>query len=466
MKSWSSSTRRGHVKSPFTISLRSASPNIDRHANILYPGSRLLIVAHIRLPPVIPTPVHLRGHVRQSSDDLIQDLEYHLGATNTEYLLIRITYRHSGFPRQGAPPDGTARGATAAPDKPADGTISLQTRMETTACAVIKRHNTTSPWSLRPVPQPGPPLFNIVASHWGLDSAREVTTRVGNQGRAANPPRRLTNLSPSLSLRTSLPGPSVPGRNSDETLRPTPAPPPTRAAPPIPRRQTSLQRNLILPSHTAQGAESAYSSAVEEYDSEADPARKIWTAMSSKLTGGKDGTRPSHRMSRVREGPRSAAPIPVHMSASAPRRVAVDIGRLSPDLCTADTDKWLARSSEERIGQEKAHGWNSQARAEPAGKRRLRVEGQTQSLRGRASMSNMAAGDRGAGNTSGTRRTGESEIGAASAGFAMGFGLSSSARPMAEAPSIGRSGYQGSRVDKEKEKARESGKWGWSGWWQ
>lgn len=55
-------------------------------------------MAHVRILSTVPHFQRIRGHVRQSSDDLIQDLERHLGSTSTEYLQVRMAYRHSGFP--------------------------------------------------------------------------------------------------------------------------------------------------------------------------------------------------------------------------------------------------------------------------------------------------------------------------------------------------------------------------------
>ncbi|KAK3379947.1 hypothetical protein B0T24DRAFT_176105 [Lasiosphaeria ovina] len=124
--------------------------------NTLYPGSRLLVVAHVRLLSTSLSSYNTRGHARQSSDDLIKDLEYQLGSTTVEYLQVRVTYRHSGFPQQHGPPSlyNTA----------VDRVVGVQTTMETTAVAVIKRHNSSSPWSPRSAPQPNP-LFEIIASH-------------------------------------------------------------------------------------------------------------------------------------------------------------------------------------------------------------------------------------------------------------------------------------------------------------
>ncbi|AEO66866.1 uncharacterized protein THITE_2088345 [Thermothielavioides terrestris NRRL 8126] len=64
---------------------------------ILHLGSQLLLMAHIRFLPGFRCPP--RTHTRQNSDDLIEDLERHLGGATTEYLQVRVTYRHSGFPQ-------------------------------------------------------------------------------------------------------------------------------------------------------------------------------------------------------------------------------------------------------------------------------------------------------------------------------------------------------------------------------
>ncbi|KAK4193692.1 hypothetical protein QBC35DRAFT_421860 [Podospora australis] len=139
----------------------------------LYPGSRLLVVVHVRLSPAASP--RQRRNPQQSSDDLMEDLEHHLGSTMTEYLQVRLNYRHSGFPQQ-QKPRATANGKTSMHE----GITSVQTTIQTTATAVIKRHNASSPWAPRlRSPQPNP-LFEIIASHWGVPSATEVMQRVAS----------------------------------------------------------------------------------------------------------------------------------------------------------------------------------------------------------------------------------------------------------------------------------------------
>ncbi|KAM7218560.1 hypothetical protein V8F06_006024 [Rhypophila decipiens] len=173
----------------------------------LYPGSRSLIIVHLKIVDPSSPPGRVQGlrHVRESSDDLIQDLEHHLGNKLIEYLQIRIRYHHSSFPHQ-------KYDQSADPD----GTVEVQTAIETTARAAIKQHNSSSFWSPRPMLQANP-LFEIIASHWGPGRAGEVMQRIINSHSTAQ------------HTRERKPTPKV-------------VPVPTRMPPPIPQRQASLQR--------------------------------------------------------------------------------------------------------------------------------------------------------------------------------------------------------------------------------
>ncbi|KAK3990088.1 hypothetical protein QBC44DRAFT_395267 [Cladorrhinum sp. PSN332] len=222
----------------------------------LYPGSRLLLVAHVRLLPAA-VPRSRNHQFRQSSDDLMEDLEFHLGSTMTEYLQVRMTYRHSGFPQQ---PLRTANKMAAH-----DGIASTQTTIQTTAVAVIKRHNSSSPWSPRPrAPLPNP-LFEIIASHWGVQTASEVMQRILSSrvvtarkpGAMSPPPPMSMPSALGYGTTSRLVGPEEADEKeegddhqygqqgrSEETVR-APPPPysvPTRAVPPIPKRQASLRQ--------------------------------------------------------------------------------------------------------------------------------------------------------------------------------------------------------------------------------
>lgn len=213
---------------------------------VLYPGCRLLFVAHIRLKPAVSS--QQRTHVRQNSDDLIEDLERQLDGTLAEYLQVRVTYRHSRFPERGIPIVGTMS-ATAS-----DGISSLQTIMQTTAVATIKRHNFTSPWSPPPCMPRSNSLFEIIASHWDAEIAHAVMQRVIRS--RYSPPRASTlGLLPDgaqvqqfMSSRVAAKagwgeedGIRYRDQNNQDALHSAPKPP-ARACPRIPKRQTSLRR--------------------------------------------------------------------------------------------------------------------------------------------------------------------------------------------------------------------------------
>ena len=189
------------------------------------------MVAHVRLLPEASTPQtrRARGHVRQSSDDLMEDLENALGSTMVEYLSVRVIYRHSAFPTRDTPL------------RAVDGVIKVQSSLVTTAVAAIKRQNTKSPWGPRPAPQPNP-LFEIIASHWGPESASDVMHRIMSLRYAS---RRTANASPSPASGSSAQfAPSLPPRSTlrgRRVIEPA-VHPRLPAPPPIPRRHASLNK--------------------------------------------------------------------------------------------------------------------------------------------------------------------------------------------------------------------------------
>ncbi|KAH6631811.1 hypothetical protein F5144DRAFT_232687 [Chaetomium tenue] len=225
-------------------------------ATVLYPGSRLLFIAHIRLGPAVR--YRPRTHVRQKSDDLIEDLEHELGGTVTDYLQVRVAYCHSGFPQR------QKQVATAVSSTAPDGIASIQTTIQTTATATIKRHNPTSPWS-PPLCTPRPsPLFEIIASNWGPENAHAVMQRVIRSRTTPSsgtvrplrvppslkpmPPRKAQDTTgerhqnpktqgtkPTTNQQLSPPNPIPPVSAAAPELTPAPAPP-------VPRRRASLRR--------------------------------------------------------------------------------------------------------------------------------------------------------------------------------------------------------------------------------
>lgn len=156
----------------------------------LAPGSRLLVLANVELR-TSPSYSLLRGHVRSQSDELMDDLEHHLGSAQCDYLRVNLIYRHTAFPSFMTPagPDNSDNddGNTAG-----CGVTGSQTKVRTTFTASITRHNSASPWSPPPAPAPSR-LAGIIAAHWGLDAADELLrTRLA---RDAATPRKTTYLS-------------------------------------------------------------------------------------------------------------------------------------------------------------------------------------------------------------------------------------------------------------------------------
>lgn len=122
-----------------------------------------MLLAEVRFSENEP-PLRTVGHVRQKSDELIEDLELQLGHSRVSYMQIRISYAHSAFP------DDYRSEAVV-------GVSSIQSRTETLATATLKRHSTVSPWSPRPTPAPNP-LFQLIEKHWGMEKAREAMQQI------------------------------------------------------------------------------------------------------------------------------------------------------------------------------------------------------------------------------------------------------------------------------------------------
>lgn len=122
--------------------------------------SSLLLLAQVHVAVEEAPRMRTRGHVRQKSDDLIEDLEVELGNTQLEYMHIKISYSHSAFPRQTY-------------TESVGGVSAIQSKVETTATATLKLRNTFSPWSPPPTPAPNP-LFQLAKQHWGVGKITEV----------------------------------------------------------------------------------------------------------------------------------------------------------------------------------------------------------------------------------------------------------------------------------------------------
>jgi hypothetical protein len=61
----------------------------------IYAGETHLIPAKLRIAKVNKATSHIRES--STSDEIMADLENHLGDAITVYLTVRLTYKHSGF---------------------------------------------------------------------------------------------------------------------------------------------------------------------------------------------------------------------------------------------------------------------------------------------------------------------------------------------------------------------------------
>src|SRR3569833_568508 len=204
-------------------------------------GSRLLLLVQVQLGEN-QDRIHHRGHVRQQSDDLMDDLELQLGSTNIVYLQVRLTY--SSYSASSQREKAASAYVTAAAE------TTQHTRVETIVTARIKRHNSSSPWSPPPVPSPNP-LLEIAASHWGLSTTADVFQRLATSSQPPTP-RKPAHLLPHravVSANTSTPSPTTSTSAGQRTSTNT----------------TTTPTTLRLPSDASLR------------DSKPDPARKIWS---------------------------------------------------------------------------------------------------------------------------------------------------------------------------------------------
>ncbi|RYP52401.1 hypothetical protein DL768_002432 [Monosporascus sp. mg162] len=212
---------------------------IDGGTRMISPGSSLLILAYVDVGA--SEPPQTNGKRKHEPDDLIADLEFQLGSVKTEYIQVRLSYCHSGFPML---EDVSTT----------SGISSRRSRLETTAVGVIKRHSATSIWSPRPTPASNA-LFPIIASHWGPGRAHDVMNKIMPRRPS---PRRIPK---SNSRSTTNVGGS---ENSSQTPVRTDKGVPVR----VPQRKASLgKQQQSTP------------------DNAVDPARKIWMEIRRKTSG-------------------------------------------------------------------------------------------------------------------------------------------------------------------------------------
>lgn len=258
----------------------------------MYLNSRMLILVHVSLsssPPPATWP-----QIRQRSDELMADLEFHLSSIKTEYLIVRLSYSHSTFPdiNNIVMTDGVAR---------------VENKIVTTATAVIKRLNSSSLWSPPPAPTPNP-LFEIISSHWGPVRTADLV------GRIVGPSRNIPGRRTENKVRIPLYSPNQLEHSifslpiSDDFKAPE------HKIVQVPIRKASLKRTVpapLIPTSLFDSENPEDSSYLEDKDyGEEDPARKIWTEMrkASRGTNIRVVGRGSFRISKPGIGGRPTSP--------------------------------------------------------------------------------------------------------------------------------------------------------------
>jgi hypothetical protein len=230
----------------------------------VYAGETHLILVKLRVAKVNKATSHIRES--STSDEIMADLENHLGGAVTSYLTVRLTYKHSGFlnyKRVAVDWEG--------------GMSSHTTRLQTEASAYIKRHNLQSAWSPRTSqelnsPLEVNPLINLIEMHLPSDKARYALRRLADERVPIPMARRLVNSSDAA------------GGPSQDTLKLSMGN--TIAA----RIESGVLATVLEPqsnnlSSTDSGTQHLSTPVSSVQTDDIDPARKIWTEMRKNSRG-------------------------------------------------------------------------------------------------------------------------------------------------------------------------------------
>jgi hypothetical protein len=223
-------------------------------------GETHLILAKLRLGKVTKASSHVRES--STSDEIMADLENHLGGAITSYLTVQLTYKHSGFLNY-KPTTIDWEG----------GMSSQMTKLQTEASAFIKRHNLQSAWSPRTSREVnGPlevnPLIKLIEMHFPVNRARDAIRRLAD------------DRIPIPMARRKLNGSDADGGSSEETVR-------ANTGSSVAARVGSVASMSVLqPQSNIKSSKDSDTqflappiSKAMMADTEIDPARKIWTEM-------------------------------------------------------------------------------------------------------------------------------------------------------------------------------------------
>ncbi|KAK1998660.1 hypothetical protein LX36DRAFT_22458 [Colletotrichum falcatum] len=238
----------------------------------------ILLLVHVLLDR--PRPEKQAGHIRQRSDELIKDLQYQLGDSRLDYVQVVVRYNHSAFPLQSR-------------SEAVNGAVEMGTKLETSVKAIIKHRNYQSPWSPCPAPTINP-VLSITYDCWEPEKARNAMRRIATRPTV---PHKLAKPRSGMSLPTE-----------DKLVA-------TRTPPVVPRRQTSLGRDVVVqqpePLHDEWSRPRKFSGASWRRTPEAQGERVPSTATCPDEPTAKAGTRAgtglSNHMGMLRS-PRSMGP--------------------------------------------------------------------------------------------------------------------------------------------------------------
>ena len=208
---------------------------------------------------------------------------------------VRVSYAHSAFPKY-SPADAVA------------GLSGMTSRMETTATAILKRYDTSSPWSFQPAPVPNS-LSTLIERHWGADKASEAMYQILTQRYT---PRKPTRDSPDLSPKVKgaprqLPTPPdhthpvVPTRRASlqnlATIKPSPR-----------QKETTgvLQHRILSHGNISQDEAGVYRTTYGTDSSRGSPSSNVWRADGSR--SGRSGPSFSNRGSPGAERTKNLIP--------------------------------------------------------------------------------------------------------------------------------------------------------------
>jgi hypothetical protein len=261
-------------------------PNICLYCffRCLYLGQTELTLAKVKLL----VGRRRSSHVRESSKELIAELESRLGNATTEYLAVGISYKHSAFP--------TSKCSSTAEN----GLSYHTTTVRIEAHAVIKRHCSESSWSQQisrnQRSSGGPnPLFSLINAHCDPVRAAKLISKItpdpvsliGLHRQELDTDRRYNSSSDPIT-----PVKRKPLRDVLQTTQLE-----NSVSTPISKQSLDITQAGF---HDTEGSLGAMALSL---CSELDPARKIWSDMRKTSRGtGKRGSRVTESLEMAMDG--------------------------------------------------------------------------------------------------------------------------------------------------------------------